>query len=155
MENYLKLRQLTAGEPYQNYRIQIWIYIFLLIFEGALRKWFLPGLATPLLLVRDPIAIWLTMAGLQKGWLKNGYVQVMMIVCTISLLLTILVGHHNFFVAFFGWRIYVFHFPMIFVMGKVLTRNDLIKMGRFILFGIYTYDFANISAISISPVCVD
>lgn len=133
MENYLKLRQLTAGEPYQNYRIQIWIYIFLLIFEGALRKWFLPGLVTPLLLVRDPIAIWLTMAGLQKGWLKNGYVQVMMIVCTISLLLTILVGHHNFFVAFFGWRIYVFHFPMIFVMGKVLTRNDLIKMGRFIL----------------------
>ena len=133
MENYFKLRQLTAGEPYQNYRIAIWVYLFLLIFEGALRKWFLPGLATPLLLVRDPIAIWLTIVGLQRGWLKKGYVQVMMIVSVISLFLTIAVGHHNLFVAFFGWRIYAFHFPMIFVMGKVLTRNDLIKMGRFIL----------------------
>ena len=31
----------------------IWLYFFLLIFEGALRKWFLPFLATPLLVVRD------------------------------------------------------------------------------------------------------
>lgn len=66
MTNYLNLNKLTAGGPYALYRKAIWIYIFLLIFEGALRKWFLPSLATPLLLVRDPIAIWLTIIGLQK-----------------------------------------------------------------------------------------
>lgn len=133
MINYLNLNKLTAGEPYTLYRKAIWIYIILLIFEGALRKWFLPSLATPLLLVRDPIAIWLTIVGLQKGWLKSGYAKAMMIVSSISFLLTLAVGHHNLSVALFGWRIYFFHFPMIFVMGKVLTRTDLLKIGQFIL----------------------
>lgn len=133
MTNYLNINKLTAGEPYVLYRKAIWIYIFLLIFEGALRKWFLPSLATPLLLIRDPIAIWLTIAGLQKGWINNKYAKIMMITASISLLLTMTVGHHNLFVALFGWRIYFFHFPMIFVMGKVLTRIDLLKIGQFIL----------------------
>lgn len=133
MTNYLNLNKLTAGEPYALYRKAIWIYIFLLIFDGALRKWFLPSLATPLLLVRDPIAIGLTIAGLQKGWIKSGYAKTMMVVASISFILTLAIGHHNLFVALFGWRIYFFHFPMIFVMGKVLTRNDLLKIGQFIL----------------------
>lgn len=133
MTNYLNLNKLTAGEPYALYRKIIWIYIFLLIFEGALRKWFFPSLATPLLLVRDPIAIWLTIVGLQKGWIKSSYVKAMMVVASISFILTLAVGHHNLFVALFGWRIYFFHFPMIFVMGKVLTRTDLLKIGQFIL----------------------
>lgn len=133
MTNYLNLNKLTAGEPYALYRKAIWIYIFLLIFEGALRKWVLPSLATPLLLVRDPIAIWLTIVGLQKGWIKSGYAKTMMVVASISFILTLAIGHHNLFVALFGWRIYFFHFPMIFVMGKVLTRADLLKIGQFIL----------------------
>lgn len=133
MTNYLNLNKLTAGEPYDLYRKAIWIYLFLLVFEGALRKWFLPSLATPLLIIRDPIAIWLTIVGWQKGWLNNAYVKVMMIVSTLSFVLTLLVGHHNLFVALFGWRIYFFHFPMIFVMGKILSRTDLLKMGQFLL----------------------
>lgn len=133
MTNYLNLNKLTAGEPYVLYRKAIWIYIFLLIFEGALRKWFLPSLATPLLLVRDPIAIWLTIVGLHNGWIKSGYAKAMMVVSSISFIMTLAGGHHNLFVALFGWRIYFFHFPMIFVMGKVLTRTDLLKIGQFIL----------------------
>lgn len=133
MTNYFNLNKLTAGEPYALYRKAIWIYIFLLIFEGALRKWVLPSLATPLLLVRDPIAIWLTIVGLQKGWIKSGYAKTMMVVASISFFLAIVVGHHNLFVTLFGWRIYFFHFPMIFVMGKVLTRTDLLKIGQFML----------------------
>ena len=57
----------------------------------------------------------------------------MMVVASISFILTLAVGHHNLFVALFGWRIYFFHFPMIFVMGKVLTRADLLKIGQLIL----------------------
>lgn len=133
MNNYLNLNKLTVGAPYALYRKAIWIYIFLLIFEGALRKWFLPSLATPLLLVRDPIAIWLTIVGLQRGWIKSNYAKVMMVVASLSFVLTMLIGHQNLFVALFGWRIYFFHFPMIFVMGKVLTRADLLRIGQFFL----------------------
>src|SRR5882724_6767303 len=35
----------------------IWIYFWLLVFEGALRKWIVPSLSAPLLVVRDPVAI--------------------------------------------------------------------------------------------------
>lgn len=134
MENYLNIKKLTKGAPYQFYRELIWIYVFLLIFEGALRKWVLPGLSTPLLMVRDPIAIWLTCVGIQRGWIRSKYAIVMMFISTLSFIITMVVGHHNLFVAFFGWRIYFFHFPMIFVMGKIMTRDDLIKMSRFILY---------------------
>lgn len=134
MENFLNLDKLTKGTPYQAERKLIWLYLWLLIFEGALRKWILPGLQQPLLLVRDPIAIYLVLVGFQREWIRSGYAKVMMAVSTISLLLTMVLGHHNFIVALFGWRIYFFHFPMIFVMAKVLTRDDLMKMARFILY---------------------
>lgn len=133
MINYLNLNKLTKGEPYSIYRKAIWIYIFLLIFEGALRKWILPSLANPLLIIRDPIAIWLTIVGIRKGWLNNSYAKTMMVVSTISLVLTLVFGHHNLYVALFGWRIYFFHFPMIFIMGKILSRHDLLKIGQFFL----------------------
>lgn len=134
MENFLNLNKLTKGAPYQAERKLLWLYLWLLIFEGALRKWILPGLQQPLLLVRDPIAIYLVCVGLQRGWIRSGYAKTMMVVSTISLVLTLTVGHQNLIVGLFGWRIYFFHFPMIFVMAKVLTRDDLMKMARFILY---------------------
>ena len=134
MTNYLNLNSLTAGAPYQTERKLIWIYLWLLIFEGALRKWVLPGLATPLLLIREPIVIYLVINALFQGWIKSGFAKTMMIVSSISLIFSLVAGHHDLFVGFFGWRIYFFHFPMIFVMGKVLTRDDLLKMARFILY---------------------
>ena len=49
----------------------IWIYFFLIIFEGALRKWIIPGLASPLLIVRDPIAFWLLFTAWNRGILPS------------------------------------------------------------------------------------
>jgi len=39
------------------------LYLVLLIVEGALRKWLLPSLSDPLLLVRDPVAIAICVLG--------------------------------------------------------------------------------------------
>ncbi len=38
-------------------RFLIWTYFILLIIEGALRKWVVPQLSNPLLVVRDPVAL--------------------------------------------------------------------------------------------------
>lgn len=133
MENFLNLNKLVEGDDYRLERKMIWIYLWLLIFEGALRKWFLPGLAQPLLLVREPIVIFLMLRAIQGGLLTSVWARAMMFVSTISLILTFFVGHHNALVGLFGWRIYFFHFPFMFVMGHVLTRDDLMKMIRFIL----------------------
>ena len=125
---------LQNNESYSIYKKGIWLYIILLIFEGALRKWILPSLATPLLLVRDPIVIWLVIEGWKKGWINVFYAKAMMAVATLSFIITLLFGHQNILVALYGWRIYFFHFPMIFIIGKILTRDDILRICRFFLY---------------------
>ena len=53
----------------------IWAYFFLLLFEGALRKWFLPSLSQGLLIIRDPLVIWIYYLSYIKGLfpLNNKY----------------------------------------------------------------------------------
>ena len=45
------------SETIHNVRRLIWLYLWLLVFEGVLRKWFLPQFSAPLLLVRDPVVL--------------------------------------------------------------------------------------------------
>src|SRR5277367_241759 len=47
----------SFAEPMPLLKKLIWVYFLLLIFEGALRKWILPQLSAPLLVIRDPIAL--------------------------------------------------------------------------------------------------
>ncbi len=108
----------------------IWIYFFLLIFEGALRKWFLPFLATPLLVVRDPLAIWLLVMTWKRGLLpENAYLTTTVVVAIISIFTAVLLGHGNLAVAIFGARILLIQFPLMFVIGRVFSRADVVKIG--------------------------
>lgn len=112
----------------------IWVYFVLLIFEGALRKWVFPGLATPLLIVRDPVAIWLLYKSLKSGVFRpNGYVIGMWIISLVAFIMALLVGHGSLVVAVYGLRITLFHFPLIFVISKVMRQKDLIRMGYWLL----------------------
>jgi hypothetical protein len=112
----------------------IWVYIILLIFEGAIRKWILPGLATPLLLIRDPIAIWLILVAWKRGLIQfNIYLVILSIVGVIGLFTAMFLGHGNFWVALYGLRTLILHFPLIFIIGNVFNRDDVIKVGRFII----------------------
>ncbi|AMR34655.1 hypothetical protein A0256_22790 [Mucilaginibacter sp. PAMC 26640] len=112
----------------------IWFYFVLLIFEGSLRKWVLPGLATPLLVVRDPVAIYILIISFRNGLLPvSRYVNVMWFIGVFALFTALLVGHHNLLVACYGARILLFHFPLIFVIGKIFDLEDVLKMGRVVL----------------------
>lgn len=112
----------------------IWIYFLLLIFEGALRKWVLPFLSTPLLLVRDPFAILIILkaTNLRIKW-ANGYVFIACFITIITFCCTLLYGHQNLKAAIFGLRIIFFNFPLIFIIAKVFTLDDVIKIGRAML----------------------
>ncbi len=112
----------------------IWIYFFLLIFEGALRKWFFPSLATPLLLIRDPIAIYLIISLWKKGQLPFiPYLAAMVLIGILAFITALLFGHGNIPVAIFGTRILIIQFPLIFVIGKVFDGEDVIKIGKVLL----------------------
>lgn len=126
LPNYVK-------EENSNRRLKqaIWAYFLLIIFEGALRKWFLPGLATPLLIVRDPIALWIVVTVWRRGLLpENIYLIGTFIIGVIGVFTAILFGHESFSVALFGARILLIHFPLMFAIGVILNRDDLIKIGK-------------------------
>lgn len=124
-------------------QLLLWTYFWLLIFEGALRKWVLPGLSTPLLLIREPIALAAFILGLpylkQRPW--AGWVGWLWGIGLIGLFLAILAGHRDIPTALFGARILWFHLPLIFLFAAVFTRDDV-------------YSFAKVTAFIAIPMAV-
>jgi hypothetical protein len=115
-------------------KIAIWIYFLLWIFEGGLRKWILPSLSAPLLVVRDPVAIYIIYKSLKDGIrFSNYFIKVTLFVTLIDILLCLMIGHQNIFVALYGGRIMLLHFPIIFIIGTVFSKDDVLKIGRFII----------------------
>lgn len=124
----------TTVKNYSSIKIAIWLYFFLWIFEGALRKWVLPSLATPLLIVRDPIAVFIIMRAVYLNVkFLNAYVIWSSLITILALIITLTVGHGNIFVGVYGARIMLVHFPLIFIIGAVFTKEDILKMGYVLL----------------------
>jgi hypothetical protein len=112
----------------------VWLYFLLLIFEGALRKWFLPGLAMPLLLIRDPLALWIIIKSWQKQLMYiNIFLAGAFAIGVVGFFLALFLGHGNLLVAAYGARAFLIHFPLIFAIGRIFSREDVVKLGRFIL----------------------
>jgi hypothetical protein len=123
--------------PVRHKRIRqlLLLYFWLLIFEGALRRWILPGLSNPLLLVRDPIAllaIWWGWPLLrQRRW--RVWLSPLLVIGLIAFLLAITVGHGDLFVAAYGARILVLQLPLIFLFPAVFNRDDVIRFAWLML----------------------
>jgi len=121
-------------DPNRVLKTGVWIYFFLWVFEGALRKWIVPELSMPLLVVRDPIVLWLIIAASKRGLLKsNIYFTGMIGLGFFSLFTAIFMGHGDVYTAIYGARTMILYFSMIFVIGGVFNRQDLIKLGKVIL----------------------
>lgn len=124
----------TISDPIWLIKKGIWVYFFLLIFEGALRKWVLPGLATPLLIIRDPVAFMVLITAYKYRLFPNVfYIKIVNLIALISVIAALAVGHGNLFVALYGARSMWLHFPLMFVMGKIFDRKDVESMGRAVL----------------------
>ena len=131
LKNNSKSGRLTSKDPNRDIKLGIWAYFLLIIFEGALRKWFLPGLATPLLIIRDPIALWVIMSAYTRGLLPSSpYMSIAVAIGAIGIFTSIIFGHGNLFVALYGARTLLIHFPLIFVIGKIFDREDVVKVGK-------------------------
>ena len=123
---------------YETIKKWILIYFWLLIFEGALRKWILPQLATPLLLVRDPVVLLIYYKVYQKRIFPKGiWMELLLVLFIGSLAFTFISGHRNLEVALFGVRANFMHIPLIFIMGKCLEFSDVEKIMRYINYMIF------------------
>src|ERR1700676_2706066 len=116
----------------------IWLYFWLLIFEGVLRKWLVPSLSAPLLIVRDPVVLLIYLQALRcRRFPMNGPILVggILVAAFILMALTqILVGVGGGpTVALYGLRTDFLHFPLIFVIPRVFSYRDAIKFGKWVL----------------------
>jgi hypothetical protein len=120
----------------------IWVYFFLLIFEGTFRKWILPQYSDLLLVVRDPVVIAIYFLALKAQvfpW--KGYVMWLTIIGILSFLVSLIVLEPYLplkpliLVTTFGFRSNFLHLPLIFVIGRVLDQDDVLKLGKWVLIG--------------------
>ncbi|MES2307880.1 MAG: hypothetical protein V4507_03380, partial [Verrucomicrobiota bacterium] len=113
----------------------IWLYFWLLIFEGALRKWIVPQLSAPLLIVRDPVVILIYFVALKKGvfpW--NVWTISLMVLGMLMFLASLLNLDSNFFVSVYGLRTNILHFPFCFLMATRLGKEQFESIGEKMMF---------------------
>ena len=122
----------------RNIRRLIWLYFWLLLLEGALRKWVVPALSNPLLIVRDPVVVLIFMLSLRaRVFPRNGWVISLGLIGVTSLLVSALIMIVQWglppksvaFITGYGFRSNFLHLPLIFVMAKVLRLEDVKRFG--------------------------
>ena len=134
-------------------QLLLWTYFWLLIFEGALRKWVVPDLSDSLLVVRDPVAL----LAIWYGWpyLVRESVRIWLIpllaIAGLGFVLALTVGHGDIVTAAYGTRILVLHFPLIFLFGTVFTRDDLWAFGKAFLVLVIPMTFLIATQYSLPP----
>jgi hypothetical protein len=114
----------------------IWVYFWLLLIEGALRKWVLPDYSNPLLLIRDPVLVAIYLLAIPaRLFSRNGWIFTLLLIGFLSLLTTLvqlwpyLPPTMIALVAGYGFRSNFFHLPLIFVMAGVLRPEDVKRFG--------------------------
>ena len=112
----------------------IYLYFILLIFEGALRFWVLPSLSNILLIVRDPVVCVIYLAAASAGVMpKNAAVALTVLLAALTTLSSLVAGDAPLLVTLFGLRSNFLHVPLIFVMQRVLSTEDVLWIGRRIM----------------------
>jgi hypothetical protein len=115
-------------------RLLLWLYIGLLLGEGALRKWFLPHFSGPLLIVRDPVLIAMYAIAFAQGVFPfNPFVRATVLLAGMSFFCSLCVFDHL-GVILYGVRTNFLHLPLIFLIPKILNPEDVIRLARWFLF---------------------
>ena len=132
-----------SSSAIRNIRRLIWLYLWLLIFEGALRKWIVPQLSAPLLLIRDPVAILIYLLAFRaRIFPQNIWVVSLEILAVASWATGIIVLLPYFpiktiiLVTGYGVRSDFLHLPLFFIIPAVFDLEDVKRAGRWIMIGI-------------------
>ena len=135
-------RIFDPSETILHIRRLIWLYLWLLIFEGALRKWVLPQFSAPLLLIRDPVVLWIYLLALRaRVFPYNSYVISLAIIAILSWATGIIVLLPYFpiqtviLVTGYGVRCDFLHLPLIFIVPAVFDLEDVKRVGRWTIIG--------------------
>ena len=107
---------------------------WLLIFEGALRKWAFPQYHQIIFFVRDPVALLVYFLALRNNifnrdpFLSTGILISIAFIPLIFIQATFL--NMNPFTLIYGWRMYFFYLPLAFVIKDAFNAEDIYKLIR-------------------------
>jgi hypothetical protein len=110
------------------------IFLFLIIFEGVIRKWITPDLSSIFLFIRDPICLYIYVLGL-LGYRSRGrsWLFIYLCFCIVFVLLAILQNFElsgNVIIIVVAFRYYLFFVPMAFLMYENLLESDIYRISR-------------------------
>src|ERR1051325_3936977 len=121
----------------------IWLYLILLIVEGALRKWVFPALSNPLLIIRDPVVILIYILALKaRCFAWNRYNVSLALIAGLSWLVgfLVLIPYLSpvtvLLVTGYGVRSSFLHLPLIFVIPAVFDIEDVKRIGWWFILGL-------------------
>ena len=110
-----------------------WVY-WLLIFEGALRKWVFPEFQEAIFFARDPIVLliyfiaWRNHLVRRDGLLAAGAIISFIFIPLI--LVQLFVINVNPLTLIYGWRMYFLYLPLIFVIKDSFNHEDIYRLIR-------------------------
>jgi hypothetical protein len=113
-------------------QLLLWAYFWMLIFEGAFRRWIFPGLADVFLVARDPICLAALLLGSSLVF-RSGWAKVFAAVGIIATFLALTVGHGSPLGTAYGLRLYLLHYPLIFLFPLVFEPADAWKFAKTML----------------------
>src|SRR2546421_6423545 len=129
----------------QRVRQLIWLYFWLLLTEGVLRKWVMPRFSDALLIVRDPVLLAIYYYAIRAHvFPRNFWVTSLWILGFLSLVATTLFARFSLVsgyvptiplleVTLYGIRSNFLHLPIIFVIASVFDEEDVKKFGWWII----------------------
>jgi len=136
----------------------ILLYIALLMFEGALRKWTLPRFSNPLLIIRDPILILIYIMALRaRVFPCNRWVISLAIIGILSEIVSVCILLPYFpwtplaAVTLYGFRSNFLHLPLIFIMANVFDERDVKRIGWWVLLGMIPLSLLMVAQFQASP----
>lgn len=134
------------------------VYIFLLMVEGALRKWVAPQISNPLLVIRDPILVAIYFFALRaRVFPWNGYLTSLAIIAILSLLMSAYVlGNYIgslplWITILYGFRSNFLHMPLIFLIANVFDEEDVRRIGWWFLLGLIPMSLLMVAQFKSSP----
>jgi len=119
----------------------VWVYFWLLLIEGALRKWILPSFSNELLLIRDPVMLAIYYYTIPaRVFPRNFWATSLWLIAALSVVGSFLLSTFNLLAGFvpivplleiaaYGVRTNFLHLPLIFVIASVFDEEDVKKFG--------------------------
>ena len=118
----------------------VFLVFWMVVLEGAVRKWLLPDLHRVVLFARDPILLLAYLNALRGGFLRPSdplcVFAIAFSIGTPFLLLVQLTTSSYVFdpvLAGYGWRNYVLYGPLLHVIAAAFRREDLDRLCRHVL----------------------